>query len=178
MRSLVKDQWLGNHFTHTGALQMDCGSFLTSGHCQPAKCTSPLEGDEGFKYLLMASDWLLITLSSMQVLCSNQGDNRSHAWTNLMLQCLYETLTQPWCRQAPLGILNYLMLIKSQPTFWDGLLAWVPKLVLLCTLKGQDINGNLLGVRQCFAALATTFSSAEGGVWFSIHSFSLLTKQS
>lgn len=31
-------------------------SYLTSGHCQPAKCTSPLEGDEGFKSLLMASD--------------------------------------------------------------------------------------------------------------------------
>lgn len=56
MRSLVKDQWLGKYWSHTGALQMDCGSYLTSGHCQSAKCTSPLEGDEGFKSLLIASD--------------------------------------------------------------------------------------------------------------------------
>lgn len=45
MRSLVKDQWLGNYLTHAGAPQMDCGSYLTSGPCQPAKCTSPL-GDK------------------------------------------------------------------------------------------------------------------------------------
>lgn len=52
----MKDQWLGKYWSHTGALQMDCGSYLTSGHCQSAKCTSPLEGDEGFKSLLIASD--------------------------------------------------------------------------------------------------------------------------
>lgn len=94
---------------------------------------------QGFKYPLMASDWLLITLSSVQVLCSNQEPNRRYSWTDLMPQCLHKTLTHLWCRQAPLEIPNYLMLIKSQTTFLDGLLAWVPKLVLLCTVKDRTL---------------------------------------
>lgn len=52
----MKDQWLGNYLTPTGALHMDCDSFDFRSLSDSQMHKSPVEGDEEFKYLLMASD--------------------------------------------------------------------------------------------------------------------------